>query len=275
MKKEEGNLFSPEWYQCGTAMQRAYFKPVFLGLDAVDLSRPALWVGNHTLYGLLDAPLLANELMARGTRLYSLGDRGHFKVPGWRALLEGGGVVEGSPENCTRLMSEGKHVLVFPGGAREVMKRKGENYALVWKQRTGFARMAIKHGYDIQPFAAVGADEAFEILFDANDVKASRMWRWLSASNNVSRLTRNGDAIPPLVKGIGPTLIPRPQRFYFGFGPRISVTEFKGLPANQETLMALREKVAASIESQLDLLERYRETDRARNWSRLRRFMAK
>jgi hypothetical protein len=38
-------------------------------------------------------------------------------------------------------------VLVFPGGGREVTKRKGEAHKVIWKERTGFARMAIEHGY--------------------------------------------------------------------------------------------------------------------------------
>ena len=35
-----------------TAPLRHFFSPVFLDLEKLDLSRPALWVGNHTLLGL-------------------------------------------------------------------------------------------------------------------------------------------------------------------------------------------------------------------------------
>jgi hypothetical protein len=35
-------------------------------------------------------------------------------------------------------------VLVYPGGGREVAKRKGEKYQLLWKERVGFARLAIE-----------------------------------------------------------------------------------------------------------------------------------
>ena len=50
-------------------------------------------------------------------------------------------------------------MLVFPGSGREVTKRKGEAYKVIWKERTGFARMAIEHGYPITPFASVGPEE--------------------------------------------------------------------------------------------------------------------
>ena len=38
-------------------------------------------------------------------------------------------------------------MLVFPGGGREVTKRKGRGLLAHLKERTGFARMAIEHGY--------------------------------------------------------------------------------------------------------------------------------
>ncbi len=43
-------------------------------------------------------------------------------------------------------MRRGELVMVFPGGAREVNKRKNERYKLV-ENRLGFARLAIQHGY--------------------------------------------------------------------------------------------------------------------------------
>ena len=37
-------------------------------------------------------------------------------------------------------MERGEAILVFPGGGREVMKRKDEDYVLIWKERLGFVR---------------------------------------------------------------------------------------------------------------------------------------
>jgi hypothetical protein len=52
-------------------------------------------------------------------------------------------------------------VLLFPGGAREVCKRKGEEYKLLWKPTVDFVRMASFHNAIIVPFALLGADEAY------------------------------------------------------------------------------------------------------------------
>ena len=253
----------------------AWFSPLFLGLEKLDLSKPALWVGNHTLYGLFDVPLLVEYLYReQGVFVRGLGDRAHFAVPGWSQLLVKAGMVLGTPENCAALMQSGQHVLVFPGGGREVMRRKGEDYQLIWKNRSGFARLAIEHGYDIIPFGALGADENFDILLDAGEVSRSRLWTLFDDHLKLSERTRGGDMIPPLVRGIGASLVPRPQRFYFGFGKRISTARLQGKSEDARRVRALREKVAKSIESELEKLKLYREQDRPQNWSALRRFLA-
>jgi 1-acyl-sn-glycerol-3-phosphate acyltransferase len=260
---------SPASLQRQTALARHYFKPSFHGLDQLDLSRPALYVGNHTLYGLMDVPLmLAHLYVQHGVFLRSLGDRSHYAVPGWRDVLTHNGMVLGTPENCDALMEQGQSILVFPGGAREVMRRRGEEYQLIWKKRVGFVRMAIKHGYDIIPFASLGPDECFKILVDGNDINTSRAGRLFLAATGLGKVFRKGDVIPPVVRGVGPTLLPRPQRFYFSFGPRISSA---GLNYHDdESLWDKREEVAASILGQLDDLKLIRKDDRS-HWSWLRR----
>jgi hypothetical protein len=64
----------------------------------------------------------------KGVFLRSLGDHIHFKIPLWRNLLWDNGCVAGTPQNCQQLMEAKEHILVFPGGGREVMKNKGEEY---------------------------------------------------------------------------------------------------------------------------------------------------
>lgn len=257
------------------APARAYFNPEFLGLWELDLKKPALFVGNHTLFGLTDAPLMIEHLYTQyGVAIRGLGDRGHFAVPGWGQFLERHGMVLGSPEHCKALMESGQHVLVFPGGGREVMRRKGEAYQLIWKKRSGFARLAIEHGYDIIPFGSVGPDESFRIWLDANDLTSSRLWEWLDKRAGVAGRTRGGDMLPPLVTGIGPSLIPRPQRYYFGFGPRIPTAQLQGQQDDPDAVWAMREQVAAAVEQQIARLLAYRQEDRLQNWSWLRRRLA-
>lgn len=257
----------------GRDLERWYFDPVFLNSDQLNMSKPALFVGNHTLYGLLDVPLFVEHIREQhGIHLRSLGDRMHFHIPVWKDILTKGGMVLGSPENCHALMESGQSIIVFPGGAREVMRRKGEKYQLIWKKRTGFARLAIEHGYDIIPFASVGADDCFDIVVDANDIQNNSTAQKVLSALKLSEKLRGGDILPPIPAGLGYLPVPKPQRFYFSFGERISTLD---VVSNEHDIWNIREQVARSIEKQISELKEYRLTDKDKNWSWLRKKLTK
>lgn len=254
-------------------LQNKWFDPVFMGLEHLDRSRPALYVGNHTLYGTLDGPLMLLGLYEhKGIFLRSLGDHIHFKVPLWGKLLVDNGCVAGTPENCQQLMEAKEHILVYPGGGREVMKNKDELYQLVWKQRTGFARMAMQNGYDIIPFAAVGADDAYTIQYDTNDFYQSKVGKWLQKTGISDKYLRGGDAFVPLATGLG--LLPRPEKIYFAFGERISTTALQTQSENKDLQWQVREQVEAKIYQLMDDLFALRAEDEAQ-WPTWRKKLTK
>lgn len=233
---------------------RMLTSPCFYGVDRVPRDRPVMLVGNHTLMGLLDVPLMVLGLHERtGLLPRSLGDHLHFQVPLWRTLLTRFGAVDGTRANCEALMRAGESILVFPGGAREVFKHKGERYHLLWKNRVGFAALAIAHGYPIVPFAAVGAEDCYDILVDSDEMRRSIVGPILEW------LTPRADELPPLVSGLG--LAPRPQRFYFRFESPIATTPWEGRSDDQEACLELRGRVAAAIEHGIAALQRSQERD--------------
>jgi len=232
--------------------------PRFSGLEHVPTDRPLLLAGNHTTLAVLDSPLLLLGLHDRlGMFPRTLGDHVHFRVPAWRALVERFGVVEGTRENVRALMAAGESIVVFPGGAREVCKRRGEKYVLIWGKRTGFARLAIEFGYPIVPFSAVGAEDVYEIVFDADDLLGSRL------GPLVERLAPRPDLIPPVVAGVGLTAIPRPQRFYFHFGEPVETAHLAGKHEDDAVCFAVREQVREAVEAGIArlLVERERDPD--------------
>ena len=254
-------------------LQKTWFDPVFIGLDNVDRAKPALYVGNHTLYGTLDGPLMLLGLYEhKGIFLRSLGDHIHFKVPLWGKLLVDNGCVAGTPENCQQLMEAKEHILVYPGGGREVMKNKDELYQLVWKQRTGFARMAMQNGYDIIPFAAVGADDAYTIQYDTNDFYQSKVGKWLQKTGISDKYLRGGDAFMPLATGLG--LLPRPEKIYFAFGERITTTAMQTQSENKDLQWQVREQVETKIYQLMDDLFALRAEDEAQ-WPTWRKKLTK
>ncbi len=218
---------------------KTFARPHFQGLDRITEARPVLFVGNHTLFGLLDLPFMFAELYRKkGIFLRSLGDHVHFKIPFWREWLAQIGTVDGTRENCSALMRAGEAILVFPGGAREVAKRRGEKYQLVWGDRMGFAKMALRHGCTIQPFAAVGIEDAFEIVRDAEDFFATPLGRI------ASKLGLRHDFVPPLVRAAHGGM-PRFERLYFAFGDPIPP---KGSASNERDCRRARDATKHSIE---------------------------
>lgn len=242
--------------------------PVLLGLENIPEDKPVMFVGNHTLMGLLDSTVMWFQLyQQKGIFTHTLADHIHTKIPVWNKLIKTYGAVEGTRENCSELMRAGKHILVFPGGVREVFKNKGEKYQLIWKKRLGFARMAIEHQYTIIPFAAVGAEECYDLVYDNKQVQKTLIGKALK------RMGIRGDLLLPIVKGFGPTLLPKPQRFYYKFGLPITTTQYEGDYKSDYNAKDLKSRVKFFVEEAIEELLEYRADDPKRYL--INRLMAK
>lgn len=237
--------------------------PVSVGAERIPRHGAVLLAGNHTIYGLLDIPMLALEIFEKTGRVVrGLGDHNHFAVPLWRDLLVRLGAVRGTREDCARLFEAGEAVLVFPGGGREVMKHKHERYKLIWKERVGFARLAIQYGVPIVPFASVGVEDMFEIVVDADDILRSPVGDLLRALGvSEQRWFRHGEVIPPLARGRGLGPLPRLERQYFLFGAPIDTTAWAGRQDDSQACYALRTQVQTAVESQIGQLIELRDAD--------------
>ncbi|PCJ79261.1 MAG: acyltransferase [Flavobacteriales bacterium] len=247
--------------------------PQFFGMDNIDPKVPTFFVANHTIYGLFDGPLFIVEAYRKkGVFMRALVDNVHHEIPIWGDYLTYiGGAVRGTRENCSALMENKEHILVYPGGARESFKQKGEKYKLTWKKRSGFARMAIEHGYRIIPIAGIGGDDTYDIIFDSQDIMKSALGKFLENSGLAQKFLKNGEEIPPIAKGIGKTIIPKPQKFYYSFGKPIDTKPFKGKHEDKEVQMQVRKLVEESIYKQFEMLKEKREKDT--DVSPLRKFL--
>ncbi len=216
----------------------------------------SLLVGNHSTYALLDAPLLVAEVWKRRRIVVrGLGELAHYAVPVWRDALGAGGMVRGTRDNVRALMRDRQTILVFPGGGREVYKRRGQKYRLLCRERMGFARLAIEQGYPVVPFAAVGAEDMLEIIADVDTLIYGQLAR---LSKKIT-----GFPLPPMARGLGLTGIPRPERLYFWFGEPIHTTRFAG--RNDDTAArTVRDEVKHAVLAGIQFLrdERDRDPDR-------------
>ena len=169
------------------------------------------------------------------------------------------GVVDGTRDNCAELMRARQAILVYPGGAREVTKSAEERYQLLWKKRTGFARMAIAHGCPIVPFGAVGVEDALDVTFDV---------RKSVVGDVVRKVGLRDDLLMPMVRGVGALPVPRPERLYFGFAPPVDPSEFGTSADDEEAAWALRELVRERVEASISSLREQQAHDPERRLSR-------
>ena len=230
-------------------------RPYVDGLQHSPRDGRFLLVGNHTQVsaeGLL-IPLLVRR--AIGRRVRPLADRKFGRMGGLPGdLLAAAGAVVGAPETARELMVHGEPILVFPGGGREIAKFKGEEYTLRWQGRTGFARLAVEYNYPIVPVGLVGGDDMYRSM-------TTREGRWGRLSQSLSeRLSGRSDMAMPLMRGIGPTLIPRPQRIYLRFGTPIDTTRPAHV-AEEEWVSTVKEDTQRSLEQILTDLQELRRSD--------------
>src|SRR5208283_602418 len=122
----------------------------------------------------------------------------------------------------------------------------------------GCVALAAAFGYPIVPFASLGADESLHVAVDGPDIMSSPIGKLLRASGIADKYLRGGEALPPLVRGLGLTWIPEPDRFFVSFGPPISTSPYRRRAKDVAAMHELRAKVASSIEAQLEFLQRMR-----------------
>jgi 1-acyl-sn-glycerol-3-phosphate acyltransferase len=226
-------------------------RPYVSGLEALPVDGRFLLVGNHTQF-IGGEVLLIPHFVRRaiGARVRTLADRRIGERPGLsRDLMTAYGGVVGAPDAARALMRNNETILVFPGGGREIAKFKGEEYQLNWSGRAGFARIAAENDYPIVPVGLVGGDDVYKSLFTRDSVMG-RLSQTVS-----TRLSGNSDMAMPVMRGVGPTLIPRPQRMYLRFGQPIETTRPEGASVD-EWVTSVKERTQDSLEAILhELLE--------------------
>jgi 1-acyl-sn-glycerol-3-phosphate acyltransferase len=213
-----------------------YFRVQVLGAENIPRGR-ALLVGCHSGVFAWDATCLIVAVhRATGRFTRNVGDRFFAGLgPAWR-LLEATGAFIGERNAVEELLGRDELVLVFPGGAADMLRPIWRRYRLVPHSglapgRGGYVKAALRARSPIVPVAVVGAEEIHVLL----------------------------GSLPPLARLLGvpffpivASLLPLPARLYIRFGAPIRLDAPPEAADDQRTVDRLNRAVQRKLQNLID-----------------------
>lgn len=198
----------PETYQATASvlrpLQRVHRQHV-AGFEHVPREGRVLMVMHHS-FATYDAFLFGLALVEFTGRIpRGLGDDRLFQTPGVRRIMRTIGIVPASPGAGHQLLERGELVGVAPGGMWEALRPRSQRYQTRWGDRRGFVRLALRTGSPLLLVACRTADDLYTIY-----------------DNPLTEAIYKRFHFPlPLVRGWGPTLLPRPVQLTHHIAPPI------------------------------------------------------
>ena len=173
-----------------------YHRYSLIGAERLPRTGPVLLISTHSMitYDLFFAFIELRRQTGRFVR--SLADDFWFRTRTVGKTFERCGLVRASPQAGRVLLEQGELLGVSPGGQWEALRPSTERHRLRWEGRRGFSRLALMTRV---PLALVTCPAADRVM----TVYSSPLTDWV--------YRRFGSPLP-LVRGLGPTLIPRPIR---------------------------------------------------------------
>lgn len=138
----------------------------------------------------------------------------------------------------------------------------------MWRESPDFVRLAARVGATIVPFAAVGADDAYDTMMETQQLiehpvlgplltaALGRADPSLTPAESLLPLTRL-----PLLGLPSPIPLPNLQRIYFKFSPAIDTLQHAGVDKDPEAAQRLYDGIKAQVEGGMAELLAYRATD--------------
>ncbi|ESQ46844.1 hypothetical protein EUTSA_v10027670mg [Eutrema salsugineum] len=245
-------------------------------LAGIPSEGPVLYVGNHMLLGIELRPAAIHFLKERNISLRGLAHPVMFtkksgsKLPDLQMFdsVRIIGAVPVSNMNFYKLLRSKAHVVLYPGGVREALHRKGEEYKLFWPEHSEFVRIASKCGAKIIPFGAVGEDDLCQIVLDYNDqMKIPFLKDVIEEITQDTIKLRNGEEGEVGNQDLHmPGIIPKiPGRFYVCFGKPIETKGREKELNDKEKAHEVYLQVKSEVERSMTYLKMKRESDPYRN----------
>lgn len=168
---------------------------------------------------------------ATGRPIRALGDAIWFRTDSLASIVERLGMVNTQPELARRLLDEGHLVAVAPGGVRESIRPSTQRFRVDWKGRAGFARLALEAQKPIVFVTCPAVDLIYTLYDNPWTQFAYRKWK-----------------VPlPIMRGVGPTLIPRPIRLTTHVSPAFLPPKIDNDQATEDEVRAYRDELSQKM----------------------------
>lgn len=166
------------------------------GIENIPREGPCLVVVHHSL-ATYDGFLIGAAIHEHTGRIpVGLGDDRIFQLGPLGDLARAIGIVPASPQAGEAALQDGQVLCVAPGGMWEGLRSRDERRRSRWENRRGFARLALRTGAPIVCAACPAADDIYTVY----------------PSRLTDAVYRRAHWPLPILRGRGPTLIPRPVR---------------------------------------------------------------
>ncbi|KQK04302.1 acyltransferase-like protein At1g54570, chloroplastic isoform X4 [Brachypodium distachyon] len=249
------------------------------GLSGVPDKGPVLFVGYHQLLAMEMFALFEGFLGEKKTVIRTAAHQvffvGNFEILRQELSLFDAfsmyGAVPVSPINTYKSFERNEFVLLYPGGVREALHRKGEGYQLFWPDQPEFVRMAARFGVTIVPFGCVGEDDFLQIVLDYHDLKNIPYIK-----DQIKSFNEDLTGIRDTVKGEEgnqtlhmPVVLPKvPGRMYFLFGKPIEMKGMDNVLTDRKEANQVYLQIKSEVENVMSYLKRKREQDPYRSITR-------
>ncbi|XP_031395785.1 acyltransferase-like protein At1g54570, chloroplastic isoform X2 [Punica granatum] len=246
------------------------------GLSGVPSKGPVLLVGYHMLmgfelYSLVEEFLREKNVLVRGVAHPELfmgsmeSPTSEFSLPDWLKVF---GAVPVTASSLYKLLATNSHALLYPGGSREALHYKGEEYKVIWPDQPEFVRMAARFGATIVPFGAIGEDDIVEYVLDYND-----MMKIPFLNDYIRELTQKTIRVRDSGSGevandqlFLPGILPKvPGRMYYLFGKPIEIRGREEILMDKKNASELYFQIKSEVERSMAYLIKKREEDPYRN----------
>lgn len=132
------------------------------GLENIPESGPALIIFYHGALPVDIYYVMSNIFFRKNRILQIVAAYFLFKVPGLQIVLDAAIAIPGSLQDCLDVLKEGNLLSIAPGGTFE--SQFSHQYNLLWKNRLGFAKLALDAKVPIIPMFTENVREAYRTL---------------------------------------------------------------------------------------------------------------